>query len=161
MNIEEIIQKYESEFNFRKGKGKSLFYASLRNVTTQGKKNSALWGKVFDLHYKDFSNDKDSIFNTGIWKNSYDNCQIPKQEMDEWIDTTIKKISKFTNDDTKVLEIGCGNGLLYSRLINKIAAYTGIDPSKEAIHSIASSELGKKFSFKTSLFPIETNDLDY
>ena len=160
MNIEKIIQKYESEFNFRKAKGNSLFYSSRKNGRTQSKKNSALWGKVFDLHYKDFSNDKDSIFNTGIWKNSYDNSQIPKQEMDEWIDTTIRKISKFISDDTKILEIGCGNGLLYSRLIDKISAYTGIDPSREAIHSIANSELGKKFSHKTSLFPIETNDLD-
>lgn len=162
MSINNIIEKYKDLFNIKFNQDKNeLIYSTKKNLNnTQGKKNSKLWGKVFDLHYKDFTDNKESTTDTAIWKNSYDNSQIPQEEMNEWISTTTTRINKFINPSSSVLEVGCGNGLIYEQIIDDIEYYTGIDPSVEAIEGIASSSTGIRNKDKTSLYSLEALDVD-
>ena len=70
--------------------------------------------------------------------------------MNEWLDLTISKINKYLNPKSKVLEIGCGNGLILQKLIHRINKYIGIENSKYAVESIKNSAIWKENKIKLS-----------
>ncbi len=93
------------------------------------------WQTIFDGHiYQNFSPDGDPTFNIAGWKNSYDGKPILKQEMHKWLDDTVEQIRRL--QPRRVLEIGCGTGLLLFRIAPFCAQYWGTDFSQVALDYI-------------------------
>ena len=65
------------------------------------------------------------------WNSSYTGQPIPREQMQEWLQTTIDRIRLF--EPRKVLELGCGMGLLLEHLAPGCAVYDGCDISHEAL----------------------------
>ncbi|MER6188142.1 class I SAM-dependent methyltransferase [Streptomyces sp. NPDC001652] len=70
-------------------------------------------------------------FDTSGWVSTYTAEPYTHTEMREWVDDTVARILEHA--PRKVLEIGCGTGLLGNRLIPKIEAYCGLDFSVGAL----------------------------
>jgi amino acid adenylation domain-containing protein len=65
------------------------------------------------------------------WNSSYTNQPIPQPQMQEWLDCTLARIRALK--PSKVLEIGCGVGLLLQHLAPDSARYVGTDFSAAAL----------------------------
>ncbi len=73
----------------------------------------------------------DLSFNIQGWNDSYTHAPIPAEEMREWVEQTVFQIQSL--NPQRLLEIGCGMGLLLSRLAPQCAQYWGTDFSARAI----------------------------
>ncbi|WMS87323.1 non-ribosomal peptide synthetase [Pleionea litopenaei] len=92
------------------------------------------WESVFDEEYLSSSDSYDVLSNYSGWNNSYSGEEIPKREMREWVDETVKRILQLS--PKRVLEIGCGTGLLLFRYANQCEYVKAIDISPEALSRI-------------------------
>jgi|GEM_PF-6720087 len=115
------------------------------------------WAKVFDIHYEKISDQESATTDTSVWKNSYDGAFFSKEEMDDWVANAINKVKTKLTPESRVLEVGCGNGLIFSSIISDIASYTGMDIAKMALASIANSKLGKAHKDKINLYELPAN----
>ncbi|HEV7515064.1 MAG TPA: amino acid adenylation domain-containing protein, partial [Thermoanaerobaculia bacterium] len=77
----------------------------------------------------------DGSFNIVGWNSSYTGGAIPAAEMQVWRESTVERISALAPD--RVLEIGCGTGLLLFRLAPGCSRYVGTDFSRQALGSVA------------------------
>ncbi|HEY9826129.1 MAG TPA: amino acid adenylation domain-containing protein [Stenomitos sp.] len=73
----------------------------------------------------------DKTFNISGWINSYTGTLINEEEMKEWVDNTVARIQEL--QPKKILEIGCGTGLLLFRLAPQCEVYVGTDFSETAL----------------------------
>ncbi|HKX33614.1 MAG TPA: amino acid adenylation domain-containing protein [Blastocatellia bacterium] len=89
------------------------------------------WERVFDEAYADESSVTDSTFNITSWNSSYTGEPIPTEEMREWVDTTVERILSLR--PRRILEIGCGTGLILFRIAPHCAEYWGTDISPAAL----------------------------
>jgi SAM-dependent methyltransferase len=64
-------------------------------------------------------------FNTIGWNSSYTRQAIPDEEIREWIELTVASILEF--EPRRVYEIGCGTGLLLTRIAPRCERYVGSD----------------------------------
>ena len=74
----------------------------------------------------------DPTFNTSGWNESATGAPISEAEMREWVDGTVLRILERLEGD-RVLEIGCGTGLLLFRLAPRCLAYVASDFSAAAL----------------------------
>jgi SAM-dependent methyltransferase len=65
------------------------------------------------------------------WTSSYTNKPIPETEMREWLDRTVERIVALAPD--RILEIGCGVGLLVQALAPRCRTYCATDLSPIAV----------------------------
>ncbi|MHC4846222.1 MAG: non-ribosomal peptide synthetase, partial [Planctomycetota bacterium] len=74
------------------------------------------WETVYDHAYsKQAEADvEDPTFNIVSWDSSYTNEPLPPEQMRVWVEQTVDRIRKHAPD--RVLEIGCGMGLLLFRI---------------------------------------------
>ena len=89
---------------------------------------------VFNENYSQPGNQPDPTFNITGWNNSYTGKPIAEEEMREWLDQTVERILSLRPQ--KVLEIGCGTGLLLFRLAPHCTRYVGTDFSPIALDYI-------------------------
>ena len=91
------------------------------------------WQAVYDNAYAaNASADvEDPTFNIVSWDSSYTNEPIPPEEMRVWVEQTVERIQRDRPD--RVLEIGCGMGLLLFRIAPNTSHYRGTDFSKVAL----------------------------
>ena len=92
------------------------------------------WQSVFNDSYRQTPSDRNGIFNIVGWNSSYTDLPLSETEMREWLDLTIERILAL--QPQRVLEIGCGTGLLLFRIAPHCAEYWGADFSQIAIDSI-------------------------
>ncbi|MEA5549509.1 amino acid adenylation domain-containing protein [Anabaena cylindrica UHCC 0172] len=92
------------------------------------------WQTLYDQTYKQTKEEQDRVFNIIGWNSSYTGLPIPTEEMQEWVDCTVTSILSL--QPTQVLEIGCGTGLLLSRIIDRCSKYWGTDFAPEALRQI-------------------------
>ncbi len=92
------------------------------------------WRKVFDNTYFSSSQKEQEGINIAGWNRSVDNTAIPENEMREWIDNTVERIQNLA--PRSIFEIGCGNGLLLSRLAPAVEKYVASDIAQGAIDEI-------------------------
>ncbi len=89
------------------------------------------WEEVFDETYRQGEDVSDPSFNITGWNSSYTGEPIPAAEMQEWVTDTVTQIKKL--NPRRVLELGCGTGLLLFRLAGECEHYYGIDFSQVAL----------------------------
>ncbi|MDI1475045.1 non-ribosomal peptide synthetase [Polyangium sp. y55x31] len=65
------------------------------------------------------------------WTSSYTGEDIPTSEMNEWLEGTIGELRAL--EPTRVLDIGCGSGLVLARIAPRCDTYLGTDCSARAI----------------------------
>ncbi|MFP5265511.1 MAG: amino acid adenylation domain-containing protein [Blastocatellia bacterium] len=101
------------------------------------------WQAVFDETYTQPADNRDSMLNIVGWNSSYTRQPIPAEEMSEWVNHTVERILSYK--PTRVLEIGCGTGLLLLRIAPHCDQYHATDFSQEALRCIEQhlSESGK------------------
>ncbi|MGW3044490.1 amino acid adenylation domain-containing protein [Kitasatospora sp. NPDC001159] len=92
------------------------------------------WELVFDGMYGSQQGTLADDFDITGWNSTYTNEPLPAEQMREWVDTTVAAISGLS--PRRVLEIGCGTGLLLQRLAPVALDYTGTDLSAGAIAAL-------------------------
>ena len=93
----------------------------------------AHWQVLYDETYAD-ARAEDPRFDISGWNSSYTGQPIPAQEMREWLDDTVAEIEAL--GPSKVLEIGCGSGLVLFRLAPRCTEYFGTDFSSVALERL-------------------------
>ena len=91
----------------------------------------AQWQTVWDETYQPSPAQHDPTFNLNGWNSNYTGLPIPEEEMREWVEQTVKRILPLR--PRRVLEIGCGTGLLLLRLAPHCDYYYGTDFSEAAL----------------------------
>ena len=93
------------------------------------------WQRLYEQAYSQRSASTDDLtFNITGWNSSYARQPIPSGEMQEWVENTVNRI--LTGLPKRVLEIGCGTGLLLSRIAKDCQQYWGCDYSIAAIQHV-------------------------
>jgi amino acid adenylation domain-containing protein len=108
---------------------------SASNSTTEAYSDRvSQWQQVFNNTYSQSAPEGDLTFNTLGWNESYTGLPIAKEEMREWLDSTVERI--LVRHPKRLLEIGCGTGLLLLRIAPHCARYFGTDISRSALDNI-------------------------
>lgn len=92
------------------------------------------WQRTFDHTYRSQIGDPTPSF-VG-WTSSFTNKPLSEAEMREWLDNTVERILTFRPE--RVLEIGCGAGLLVRALAPQCSLYHATDLSSVAVTSLRS-----------------------
>lgn len=119
-------------------------------------KRVAQWKKAFDQVYNSGAERHSPSF-VG-WTSSYTNKPIPEAEMREWLDCTVERI--MSRRPERVLEIGCGVGLLVQKLAPRCPVYRGTDLSPVAVGRLREFVASKPELRHVELFEREAADLD-
>ena len=93
------------------------------------------WRGLYNQVYGQKEKLSDPTFNVVGWYSSFTGKPIPREEMQEWVDTTIGVVLLL--NPRKVLELGCGTGLLLFQLSPHCDEYTATDFSAAAIQGLA------------------------
>lgn len=159
MDLEKFIQS-QKNITAYKIIDKTVYYSSNDNFINSNSNESKFWGKLFDLSYQKMERLSDAVNSTEVWKNSYDGSNFSELEMNEWLNDTISRINKLISKDCNVLEIGCGNGLIFNSIIDKVSSYTGTDIAEKGLELIANSKKGKSNSNKIHLYQLDALNID-
>ena len=107
------------------------------------------WKQLYDLAYADL-NQLDYKENTSGWKSSYTGELFSREEMREWREEIVEKIIQLK--PKRIVEIGCGTGMLLFSLIEHCDYYFASDLSDSAIQYIRQASLRLGYQDKLTLF---------
>ena len=113
---------------------KLLAFVSTTEEQAELSELSSGWEALFDSVYSRSEDGTDPVFNTAGWRNSYDGQPIPEAQMREWADGIVGEI--LATDPKRVLEIGCGTGMLLFRVTPACESYHGTDFSRTTIERL-------------------------
>ena len=87
------------------------------------------WTDLYDQLYAQSADapETDPAFNIAGWNSSYSGAPLSAEAMKEWVDHTVRQVLE--RAPSRVLEIGCGTGLLLTRIAPSTTAYWGTDVS--------------------------------
>ncbi len=92
------------------------------------------WQQLYDSYRKE-GTVKDGAAKFAGWNSSYTGAPIPAHEMQQWVDETVARVMKMR--PRRVLEIGCGTGLLLTQVAPHCESYTGLDFSVAALAQLS------------------------
>ena len=93
------------------------------------------WQSLYERTYSQGQDNlADLTFNITGWNSSYTRQPLPASEMREWVENTVSRILAFQPE--RGLEIGCGTGLLLSRVAKHCLEYWATDYSQGAINYV-------------------------
>ncbi|HKF49644.1 MAG TPA: amino acid adenylation domain-containing protein [Terracidiphilus sp.] len=90
------------------------------------------WEAIFEKHIYAGQSGADPLFNTVGWNSSYDGTPIPEAHMRVWADDIVSQITRLR--PRRVLEIGCGTGMLLFRIAPTCDLYHGTDFSRVSMN---------------------------
>ncbi|MDQ1592735.1 MAG: hypothetical protein QOG71_3362 [Pyrinomonadaceae bacterium] len=109
--------------------------ASAPRAEVVAAEHTAGWQTLYeDVHHSAAAASEGATFNITGWNSSYTGQPIPAAEMREWVDQTIERILSLR--PSRVLEIGCGTGLLLFRIAPYTTHYCATDFSPAALRYI-------------------------
>jgi amino acid adenylation domain-containing protein len=94
----------------------------------------AQWEALYDQTSSRAEPHPDPMFDFTGWNSSETGLPIPPEEMRDWADQTVARI--LAQRPRRVLEIGCGSGLILLRLAPDCAFYCGTDISAVAVATL-------------------------
>lgn len=109
-------------------------FNSLQNSALMQDEQVLQWQNLYDETYKQTALDSDPKFNIVGWNSSYTNQPLPSQQVQEWVNNQVDQILKL--QPKRVLEIGCGTGLLLFRIAPHCTQYCGTDFSAQSLNCI-------------------------
>jgi amino acid adenylation domain-containing protein len=89
------------------------------------------WQAIWNETYSQPAPESDPTFNIIGWNSSYTGLPYSVEEMKEWVDHSVERILALR--PKRVLEIGCGSGLLLFRVAPQCEQYVGTEPSAPAL----------------------------
>ncbi len=92
------------------------------------------WQQVWDEVYAEGPEASDATFDISGWHDSVRGEPIPAEEMREWAETTAQRLKVLA--PRRVLEIGCGTGLIAARLAPHCQEYMATDFSPAAVKDV-------------------------
>jgi len=95
----------------------------------------AQWQSVWDEAYRRSATGQPSRFDITGWNSSYTGTPLPEEEMRDWLTWTTEDVLALS--PKRVLEIGCGTGLVLFEVARHCEQYVGVDFSAEALRLIA------------------------
>ncbi|WP_019545177.1 class I SAM-dependent methyltransferase [Streptomyces sulphureus] len=98
-----------------------------------GRQYVAEWQGVYDHVYAQ-PEPEDPTFDTRGWFSSYTGAELTAEEMGAWVDGTVRRIAGL--GARRLLEVGCGTGLLLHRLAGGVERYVASDVSAGALERI-------------------------
>ena len=101
------------------------------------------WRVIHEDAYERAADVSDPTFNVAGWTSSYSGQAIPAEELQEQVDATVERICALA--PKRVLEIGCGTGLLLFRVAPSCTSYVATDASA-AVCDYVRRHLGKGLS---------------
>jgi natural product biosynthesis luciferase-like monooxygenase protein len=121
-----------------------------RDTPADDRQRVSHWQSLWDETYKQgsASAELEPRFNIAGWNDSFAGEPIPSAQMREWLDAT--EYSIVALGPKRVLEIGCGTGLVLYRVLPHVEHYAGVDLSPHALESIR-RELTPSEALKVSL----------
>ena len=94
------------------------------------------WQRIWDDTYRAGDSDADPRFRIAGWNDSCTGEPIPAPEMREWLEATVQRITALR--PRRIVEIGCGTGMILYGVLPHVERYTGVDISAAALESIQS-----------------------
>lgn len=107
------------------------------------------WHTLYEELYQSLDATQPLNFNCLGWNSSYTKKPFLEEEMQEWVDTTVQRILSIK--PKCVLEIGCGAGLLMTRIAPHCDFYRATDFSEAAIHYLDKLRLNLDLEEKVDL----------
>lgn len=92
------------------------------------------WRNVWEQNYADGRDAPNPTFDISGWNSSYTGKPIAHEEMREWLQVIVDRVRSGAPE--RVLEIGCGSGLVLFQLAPMTRSYVGLDFSEEAIRGV-------------------------
>jgi amino acid adenylation domain-containing protein len=89
------------------------------------------WETVWASTYADDDAPSDDDLDTAGWHSAYDGEPIPRDEMAEWAETSVELITELR--PRRVLEIGCGSGMILLRVAPATDSYWATDVAEPGL----------------------------
>ena len=151
-----ISQSVVSSY-MERGASKLVAYYSCTETDSAGIETVDHWKGLWNTAYDQEAVGVDPRLNFAGWVNSYSNEMIPEHEMREWRNATQQNILNLK--PKRVLEIGCGTGMVLYSLLADIEHYSGIDVSSVALETIR-AELTPSENERVHLQQLAAHDID-
>ena len=90
------------------------------------------WSAVWDDTYRETSGDP--AFDISGWTSSVTGEPLGPEQMGEWVEATVERILELQPE--RVLEIGCGTGLLLHRIAPRVRSYCATDVSPRVVERL-------------------------
>lgn len=116
------------------GPAQLVAYIMTNGQTGTGTDNVNHWQGLWDDAYKQAGEVSDPRFNIAGWNDSYTGAPIPVAQMREWRDATQSNILAL--EPKRVLEIGCGTGMVLFAVAPHVDHYFATDLSPHALDTI-------------------------
>ncbi|GAB1542981.1 hypothetical protein NUACC21_56550 [Scytonema sp. NUACC21] len=115
------------------------------------------WQMLYNETYNQPGAGSDATFNIIGWNSSYTNQSIPAEQMREWVNNQVAQILALK--PKRVLEIGCGTGLLLFRIAPHCTQYCGTDFSPASLSYIR-QQLAKQELPQVTLYQKMATDFE-
>jgi amino acid adenylation domain-containing protein len=89
------------------------------------------WQTLFDESYRQILPAGDPTRNFEGWNSAYTGKPLPRDEMQQWLDATAAQVRR--HRPRRVLELGCGSGLVLFQIAPHCEEYVGTDFSEPSL----------------------------
>ncbi|GAA3147381.1 hypothetical protein GCM10010466_42980 [Planomonospora alba] len=93
------------------------------------------WGEVYDWTYRSGQDAQDPLLDLSGWRATDTGAPLPAEHMTEWVDRTTELVLR--TRPRRLLELGCGTGMLLHRLHPHLDGYVGTDIAEHVVERLS------------------------